>query len=87
MSAFELEVATMIVEALHLPDIAPDSIDPDMPLFKEGLGLDSIDVLELSLAIKQRYGVQIRSDDERNVAIFASLRALAEHLAASKPNE
>ena len=54
-------------------------IDPDAPLFNTGLGLDSIDALELSLAITKRYGFQLRSDNEENPRIFASLRALSPH--------
>lgn len=67
----------MIVEVVNLETPAAD-IDPTAPLFYEGLGLDSIDALELSLEIGQRYGYQIRSDDPDNAQIFASLAALAE---------
>ncbi|GGG46760.1 acyl carrier protein [Caldovatus sediminis] len=67
------------MEALHL-ETAPEEIDPEAPLFNEGLGLDSIDALEIALAISRRYGFQLRSDDERNHRIFASLRALAAHV-------
>jgi acyl carrier protein len=75
----EAEVARLIVEALHL-EVAPDEIDPEAPLFGEGLGLDSIDALEIALAVSRRYGFQLRSDDERNHRIFASLRALSVHI-------
>ena len=75
----EQEVAALIVDTLHL-EVAADTIDPEAALFGDGLGLDSIDALELSLAISQRYGVQLKSDDERNHRIFASLRSLAEHI-------
>ena len=75
----EAEVAKLIVEALNL-EVAPEEIDPDAPLFGEGLGLDSIDALEIALAISKRYGFQLRSDDERNHRIFASLRALSAHI-------
>ncbi|MFC1674199.1 phosphopantetheine-binding protein [Pseudomonadota bacterium] len=71
------EIAELIVETLNLED-DPKDIDPVAPLFYEGLGLDSIDALELSLAISQRYGFQIRSDDPDNQKIFASLASLAE---------
>ena len=74
------EVATLLVEALNL-DIAPDAIDPEAPLYGEGLGLDSIDILEVALVVSQRYGFQLRSDDENNERIFASLRSLAAHVA------
>ena len=74
------EVADLIVAALNL-DIAAGEIDPDAPLFGEGLGLDSIDILEVALAVSKQYGFQLRSDDEDNVRIFASLRSLAGHVA------
>lgn len=75
---FQREVAELIIEALNLEDVTVDEIDVDAPLFNEGLGLDSIDALELSLEISQRYGFQIKSDDPDNARIFASLRALAD---------
>ncbi len=74
------EVADLMVAALNL-DIAAGEIDPDAPLFGEGLGLDSIDILEVALAVSKQYGFQLRSDDEDNVRIFASLRSLAGHVA------
>ena len=77
------EVAALIVDALNL-DLAPAEIDPDAPLFGDGLGLDSIDVLEIALVISKRYGFQLRSDDENNVRIFASLASLADHIAAHR---
>ncbi|MBP0466942.1 acyl carrier protein [Roseomonas sp. PWR1] len=77
--SLEAELARLIVEALHL-EAAPEDIDPEAPLFGEGLGLDSIDALEIALAVSKRYGFQLRSDDERNHRIFASLRALAAHI-------
>ena len=77
------EVATLLVEALNL-DIAADAIDPEAPLYGEGLGLDSIDILEVALVVSQRYGFQLRSDDEDNVRIFRSLASLAEHIAANR---
>ena len=73
------EVAALLVEALNL-DIAPDSIDPQAPLYGEGLGLDSIDILEVALVVSQRYGFQLRSDDEDNIRIFTSLASLTEHI-------
>ena len=75
----EAEVAQLIVETVHL-EINPDEIDPAAPLFGEGLGLDSIDALEIALAISQRYGFQLKSDNEQNLKIFASLRSLAGHI-------
>jgi acyl carrier protein len=77
------EVAELIVSALNL-DTAPGEIAPDAPLFGDGLGLDSIDILELALVISKRYGFQLKSDNEDNVRIFGSLRALAAHIAAQR---
>ena len=77
------EVATLLVEALNL-DVAPETIDPEAPLYAEGLGLDSIDILEVALVVSQRYGFQLRSDDEDNVRIFKSLASLSEHIAANR---
>jgi acyl carrier protein len=74
-SEHEAELARLIVKTLNL-DMPATEIDPEAPLFGEGLGLDSIDVLEIALAISQTYGVQLRSDDENNAAIFRSLRGL-----------
>lgn len=79
----ELELAQLIVSTLNL-DISAESIDPDAPLYREGLGLDSIDVLEISLAISKRYGVTLRSDDENNRKIFSSLRSLSQHISARR---
>ena len=77
---FEQEIAKMLVETLNLEDIEAESIDPESALFNEGLGLDSIDALELSLSISKNYGFQIKSDDTDNAAIFSSLRSLSEHI-------
>jgi acyl carrier protein len=76
----ERELAALLVESLNLEDVAPGDIDPEAPLFNAGLGLDSIDALELSLAISKRYGVQLRSDSDANRSIFGSLRALSAHV-------
>ena len=73
---FELEIAQLIVDTLQLEQPA-DAIDAQAPLFNEGLGLDSIDALELVLAISRRYGVEMKADDARNGQIFASLANLA----------
>jgi acyl carrier protein len=75
----EQDVARLIVSALSL-EVRPEDIAPEEPLFNSGLGLDSIDALELALAISKAYGVQLRSDDERNHRIFASLRTLTTHI-------
>lgn len=77
------EVAELIVSALNL-EMEPDEIDAEAPLFGDGLGLDSIDILELALVISKRYGFQLKSDNEDNVRIFASLRSLAAHIAAQR---
>jgi acyl carrier protein len=82
-TALQSEIAALLVEALNL-DIAPESIDPDAPLYGEGLGLDSIDILEVALVVSQRYGFQLRSDDEDNVRIFKSLASLTDHIAAHR---
>ena len=79
-SAIEKEIASLIVEVLNLEDIEAAEIEPRTPLFKEGLGLDSIDALELALAIQQRYGVKISSDDEEKFAIFSSLSTLSAYV-------
>ena len=79
MTALEAEVAVLIVSALQL-EVQPEEIEPEAPLFGEGLGLDSIDALEMALAISRKYGFQLRSDDERNGRIFASLRSLSAHI-------
>ena len=78
-SAQEKELAQLIVTSLNL-EVSADEIDPDAPLYGEGLGLDSIDILELSLAISKTYGVQLKSDDSDNSKIFSSLRNLSQHI-------
>jgi acyl carrier protein len=78
-SAQELELAQLIVTSLNL-EVAANEIEPDAPLYGEGLGLDSIDILELSLAISKTYGVQLKSDDADNNKIFGSLRSLNQHI-------
>jgi len=79
LSEQELALARLVVETLNL-EVKPEEIDPEAPLYGEGLGLDSIDILEMALAISKTYGVQLRSEDENNRKIFASLRRLGEHL-------
>jgi acyl carrier protein len=79
-SPAEHALATLLVEALNIEGLAPADIDPDAALFGDGLGLDSIDALELSLAISKQYGFQLRSDSEENRRIFGSLRALSAHV-------
>lgn len=84
-TADESNMAALIVSALNLEDVAPGDIDPDAPLFGAGLGLDSIDALELSIEIAKRHGVQLRSDDQDNRKIFASLGSLTAHVVAQRP--
>jgi len=84
LSPGERELAELIVTALNLEGVSPDDIDPEAPLFKTGLSLDSIDALELALEISKKYGFQLRSDDENNIRIFSSLRSLAAHVAANR---
>jgi acyl carrier protein len=79
----EREVAGLIVEALNL-EMAPSDIDPEAPLFGEGLGLDSIDILEVALVVSKKYGFQLRSDDSNNTRIFQSLRSLCQHIALNR---
>lgn len=77
------EVAALLVESLNL-EIEPDSIESNAPLYGDGLGLDSIDILEVALVVSKRYGFQLRSDDEDNVRIFSSLASLVEHIASHR---
>lgn len=81
--AFVAEIAEIIVSALNL-ETSPSEIDPDASLFGEGLGLDSIDILEVALVISKQYGIQLRADDEDNTHIFRSLRSLADYVATSR---
>jgi len=73
----ENEVAQLIIDCLSLEDITADEINPDEPLFNEGLGLDSIDALELSVSISKTYNIELRNNDANNKEIFSSLRSLA----------
>jgi acyl carrier protein len=82
-AALTAEVAALIVEALNL-DVAPADIDPGAPLYGEGLGLDSIDILEIALVVSKQYGVQLRADSEENERIFGSLRQLVEYISAHR---
>lgn len=75
----ELALAQLIVTALNL-EVSAAEIDPSAPLYRDGLGLDSIDILEIALVVSKTYGVKIRSDDENNLKIFSSLRSLSSHI-------
>ncbi len=79
LTPMQLQVATLVVDALNL-DIAPADIELDMALFYDGLGLDSIDALELVLEISRNYGFEMRAEDEEINNIFASLKSLADHI-------
>jgi acyl carrier protein len=83
-TAAEAELAELLIESLNLEGVDPVDIDPDARLFGDGLGLDSIDALELALAISKKYGFQLRSDSDENRRIFASLRALSAHIQQNK---
>ena len=74
-SAQEADLARLIVKTLNL-DVPAADIDPQAPLYGEGLGLDSIDMLEIALAVSQQFGVKLRADDKNNAQIFSSLRSL-----------
>ena len=78
--ALALEIARLVVSALNL-EVAAADIDPAAPLYKDGLGLDSIDILEVALVVSKRYGFKLKEDDQDNVRIFRSLNALATHVA------
>ncbi|MHB1188111.1 phosphopantetheine-binding protein [Thiobacillus sp.] len=77
------EVADLIVSALNL-DIRPEEIQPDAPLYGEGLGLDSIDILEVALVVSKHFGFQLRADNADNISIFSSLASLTRHIAANR---
>jgi acyl carrier protein len=81
---FEIEIAQLIIEYLNLEDVTIEDIKVEEPLFNEGLGLDSIDALELSMAISNQYGFQLKSDNTNNKAIFYSLRSLSKHILENK---
>jgi acyl carrier protein len=83
MNAQERELAELIVTTLNL-DMSAGDVEPGAPLYREGLGLDSIDILEVALAVSKTYGFQLRSDDSDNVTIFSSLRSLNEHVQRSR---
>ena len=78
-----LEVAQLVVSSLNL-DVSAADVQPDEPLYGDGLGLDSIDILEIALVVSKHYGLQLRAGDEDNHAIFVSLRTLSDHIAAHR---
>ena len=77
------ELAALFVQALNL-EVEPKDIDPEAPLYAEGLGLDSIDILEVALIVSKQYGIQLRADAQENQQIFRSLRHLAEYIAGHR---
>jgi acyl carrier protein len=81
--SLQRELAALFVQALNL-EVAPADIDPDAPLYGAGLGLDSIDILEVALVVSKQYGVQLRADAQENQHIFRSLRHLAEYIAVQR---
>lgn len=78
------ELAALVVETINLEGQDPATMDLTAPLFGDGLGLDSLDMLEISLVIQQRFGVKLRADDPNNVAIFASMQSLADYIGATQ---
>ena len=84
VAIFARELAALVVEALNLEDVDPEQMDLRAPLFGDGLGLDSLDILEVSLLIQQRYGIKLKADDPNKEAIFASLQSLADHIYATQ---
>lgn len=87
LTPFQLEVARLLVRTLELEEVKPEELDPVAPLFGEGLGLDSLDALELALAISKTYGFQLRSDDANNARIFASLASLSDHIEQNRSRQ
>ncbi len=84
MTPEQTEIAEMIIEAVNLEDVTLDEIDPNEPIFNDGLGLDSIDALEISLELNKRYGIKIKSGDQNVGDVFASIAALSEFVQANK---
>ena len=87
MQQIEIELKKLIIEALNLEDISIDDIETDAPLFGEGLGLDSIDALELGLAIKKQYCVVIDADDVATRESFASVASLAKYITENRDDK
>lgn len=77
MQQLEDEIKRLVIETLELEDVSPGDIDPTAPLFVEGLGLDSIDALELGLALQKKYGVELKGESKETRQHFSSVRALA----------
>jgi len=86
LSPAERELAELLVDSLNLENVSPDQFEPEAALFGGDLGLDSIDALEIALAVSKRYGFQLRSDNDENKRIFSSLRALSAHIEQNRVN-
>lgn len=87
MTDLHLELKQFIIEAMNLEDLTPDDIDTDAPLFgDDGLGLDSIDALELVLGLKKRYGIVIEAGDEQSRPLLRSIATLAELVTQRRTN-
>jgi acyl carrier protein len=84
--SIENRLKRLIVEALMLDDVIPEEIEDEAPLFVEGLGLDSIDALELALAVHKEFGVRTSAEDERNREIFFSVKSLSDFIRAEQAN-
>ena len=84
MQALETEIKDLIISTMSLEDVVPDDIDAAAPLFNEGLGLDSIDALELGLALQKRYGLSLAADSDETRKHFASVRSLSSFVAANR---
>lgn len=84
LSVEQLEIANLIIEAVNLEDIEASEIDPQAPIFNNGLGLDSIDALEISLALSKKYGIKIKSSDKNIDDIFSSVAVLTDFVQANK---
>ena len=84
MDALKQKIKETIISSLQLEDIKPENIVDDAPLFNEGLGLDSIDALELGVALKKKFGIMFSSESKQNKAVFASVNSLAEYIASER---
>jgi len=80
MTPDEHRLASMIVDVLNLEGVQPEDIGPEQPLFGDGLGLDSIDALEIAVAVSQKYGVQLKAEDEETRSVFETLRSLCNYI-------
>ncbi|HET6440601.1 MAG TPA: phosphopantetheine-binding protein [Anaeromyxobacter sp.] len=87
MEDLELDIKKLIIESLNLEGVTPEGIDAAAPLFNEGLGLDSIDALELAMALRQKYGVRTSSDEAANRKAFSSVKSLAEFVASNRQGQ